>query len=78
VVVHFHDIFLPDPYPPEWEWRGYNEQNAVGTLVSGGIEILWSSRFAATRMADALAGSVAARLPLFEGAVESSLWVRKN
>jgi hypothetical protein len=26
VLVHVHDIFLPDDYPPEWEWRGYNEQ----------------------------------------------------
>ena len=77
VIVHFHDIFLPDPYPAEWAWRGYNEQNAIGALVSGGAEILWSSRYAATRMADALEGSVIARLPLFDGAVETSLWLRK-
>jgi predicted O-methyltransferase YrrM len=78
VVVHFHDIFLPDPYPAEWGWRGYNEQNAVGALIASGAEILWSSRYAATRMKDAVAGSLLARLPLFPGAVETSLWLRKS
>src|SRR6185312_15683863 len=77
VVVHFHDIFLPDPYPAEWEWRGYNEQNAVGALIASGAEVLWSSRYAATRMKEAVAGSLLARLPLFPGAMETSLWLRK-
>jgi len=35
VIVHVHDIFLPFPYPPEWELRGYNEQNALAPLISG-------------------------------------------
>jgi len=77
VVVHFHDIFLPDAYPAEWEWRGYNEQNGVGALIASGAEILWSSRYAATRMKEAVARSPIARLPLFAGAVETSLWIRK-
>ena len=29
VLIHLHDIFLPDPYPAGWAWRGYNEQVAV-------------------------------------------------
>ncbi len=78
-VVHFHDIFLPDDYPPEWGWRAYNEQTGVAALVhSGGYEVLWSSRYVATRMAGALAGTVIERLPLVEGAYESSLWLRKG
>ena len=77
VVVHFHDIFLPDPYPAEWDWRGYNEQNGVGALIASGAEILWSSRYAATRMKEAVSGSPIARLPLFPGAAETSLWLRK-
>ena len=24
VLVHIHDIFLPDGYPTAWSWRGYN------------------------------------------------------
>ena len=78
-IVHFHDIFLPDDYPPEWGWRAYNEQTAIAALVhSGGYEVLWSSRYVTTRMAGALAGTVIERLALVEGAWESSLWLRKG
>jgi len=42
VLVHIHDVFLPDGYPAEWEWRGYNEQLAVATLLQGGgFRLLW-------------------------------------
>ncbi|MEE8394384.1 MAG: class I SAM-dependent methyltransferase [Rhodospirillales bacterium] len=78
VLVHFHDIFLPDDYPPQWEWRAYNEQLGVATLIQGGgYDIIWSSRYVATRMAEALEGTVIKRLGLPQGAFESSLWLRK-
>jgi hypothetical protein len=77
--LHIHDIFLPDDYPAAWDWRGYNEQLAVLPLLfGGGWEVLWSSHFVATRMASALTESVAGTLPLPEGAIESSLWLRKT
>jgi Methyltransferase domain len=77
VLVHFHDIFLPDAYPDEWTWRGYNEQNAIAPLLeSGRWRLLWSSRWVATRMADAVPAAVA-RLPLTPGAFESSLWLER-
>ena len=79
VIVHIHDMFLPDPYPASWAWRGYNEQQAVAALLGGGgYEVLWSSRYAATRLADRLAETVVARLPHFQAAPESSLWLRKT
>ena len=78
VIVHVHDVFLPDDYPPEWEWRGYNEQLGIATLIQGrGYKLLWSSHYAATRMPVAVAGSVARTLPLAERAKESSLWLVK-
>lgn len=78
VIVHFHDVFLPDAYPDEWEWRGYNEQNAVAVLLGAGRwRPLWSSRWVATRMRDAVAASGLARLPLASGAFESSLWIER-
>ena len=43
VRVHFHDIFLPDPYPASWAWRRYNEQEAVGRLIGHGYEMEFSS-----------------------------------
>lgn len=79
VFVHFHDMFLPDAYPAEWAWRHYNEQSAVGALMFGGsYRLLWSSRFATTRMADAVDRNVIGQLPLPIGAFESSLWLQKT
>lgn len=78
-LVHVHDIFLPDPYPAEWAWRGYNEQLAwAPLLVAGGWRVLFASRFVSTRMADALADGVVGSLPLPAGAYESSLWLEKT
>ncbi len=79
VVAHFHDIFLPDGYPEAWAWRGYNEQLGVAALIStGGAEILFASHYVMTRMAEALRPTVVARLPIIDGAVESSLWLAKR
>ncbi|CAH1660587.1 class I SAM-dependent methyltransferase [Chelatococcus sp.] len=79
VVVHIHDIFLPDAYPAEWDWRGYNEQLVVGALMQGGgYETLFASRYVATRMAARVNETVLARLPLQSGAHETSLWLRKR
>ena len=76
VLIHIHDVFLPDDYPPEWAWRGYNEQLAVAPLIGGGTyRVLWSSHYVATRMARALEGTVLSRLDIPEGAFESSLWL---
>jgi hypothetical protein len=79
VIVHIHDIYLPDDYPLRWAWRGYNEQQGVAALLQGnGYEILFSSHFATSRLADILAASVIDRLELFNGAAETSLWLEKR
>jgi predicted O-methyltransferase YrrM len=78
VLVHIHDVLLPDPYPAAWAWRGYNEQVAVACLLQcGGWAIRFASRYLATRHADRLQQGVIGRLPLPEGAVEGSLWLEK-
>lgn len=76
--VFFHDILLPDGYPEDWTWRGYNEQNAVAALLQGGWEIVFASHYAATRMSDRVASGVAGRLPLVDGALETGLWLRRK
>ncbi len=79
VLVQFHDIFLPDDYPAEWAWRGYNEQQGVlALLAGGGWRAVFASHYVATRMADAIAAGAAARLPLPAGARESAFWLRKE
>jgi predicted O-methyltransferase YrrM len=78
VLVHVHDVFLPDPYPKHWAWRGYNEQVAVASLLAGGgWSIRFASRYLVTREADRLARGVIGRLPLPGGALETSLWLEK-
>ncbi len=74
VLVHVHDIFLPGGYPDGWRLRGYNEQNAVAPLLSGGrLRILFGSRFCLDHMGadvDRLAGFIPRPVPV----LESSLW----
>lgn len=78
-MVHIHDIFLPDPYPAAWAWRGYNEQQGVAALLQGSAwRILWASHFVRTACAELLANSVVNRLPLKPGAYEASLWLEKR
>jgi predicted O-methyltransferase YrrM len=77
VLIHLHDIFLPESYPPEWAWRGYNEQLLAGALLQGGgYELLFASRYVVTSRPEWLA--VVADLPLPAGAFETSLWLRKR
>lgn len=75
VLIHIHDILLPDPYPDQWAWRGYTEQNGVAPLLLGAADVVFSSHYALTRMG---AGDVVARLPIPDGAVETSLWLRRG
>jgi hypothetical protein len=46
-------------------------------LSSGSFDVLFASAFVVRNMPEALAGSCVANLPLVEGAIESSLWLRK-
>jgi hypothetical protein len=79
VILHIHDIFLPDDYPAIWAWRAYNEQLGIVALLCGGHwKPLFASQYVVTRMASALTGKVLDELPLVEGALESSLWLKKG
>jgi hypothetical protein len=79
VLLHVHDIFLPDPYPAEWGWRGYNEQTAIAPLIHQDVwKVLFASRYAATRLQDAVAKSAVAALPLEPGAFECGLWLVRD
>ncbi len=76
VLVHIHDVFLPDPYPRDWKWRGYAEQSGLGGWIAGmGAEVVFASRFASTRM-KAEDRPAIATLPS-TGAPSSSLWLRR-
>lgn len=77
VLVHFHDIFLPDPYPGEWRLREYTEQLGLsGWLLSGAYEPLIANAYVCSRMADRVASAFAdIDDPRRTG---SSLWIRRK
>jgi Methyltransferase domain len=78
VLVHFHDIFLPDAYPGAWARRGYNEQISVGALMlGGGYKPIFASHYI-IHYTDLLAGTVVERLPRAPGGFQASLWLRKG
>jgi predicted O-methyltransferase YrrM len=77
VLVHIHDVALPDPYPAEWVWRGYTEQNGLaGWILGGAFRPVFASHYALTRM-DADTRPAIAALPLPKSAFETSLWLRR-
>jgi hypothetical protein len=74
VRLHFHDIFLPDPYPEIWAWRRYNEQQALERLLGAG----YAAEFSSHQAQKGELNGVLARLPLLPGALESSFWACKR
>jgi hypothetical protein len=77
VVVHVHDIFLPDEYPQSWvlgEGRSWNEQYLLQALLvdSHGYRILFGSHCASLWLADAVESSFGGR---FGG---GSLWLERT
>lgn len=77
VVIHIHDVFMPDNYPASWAWRGYNEQLTVlPLLTSKAFRPLFASHYVETRMKEETAASLIATLPS-SLAPATSLWLEK-
>lgn len=76
VLVHFHDIFLPFPYPPSWSEFRFNEQNAlIGWLLSGRFRPIFASHFVWREMKAELA-AVCPGFPLDTVDNGGSLWLQ--
>ena len=76
VIVHFHDIFLPFPYPKDWTDRCYNEQNGIiSWLLSGLLEPMFASHYVWREMNDELS-AICKNFPLNTNANGGSLWLR--
>jgi hypothetical protein len=79
VIVHIHDIFLPDEYPKAWvfdEGRNWNEQYVLHAFLMFNPEwhVLWAAHFMQTRHADA----VEAVFPRFQSlGPGGSFWMRR-
>ena len=77
VIVHLHDIFLPDDYPLNWKQRNYSEQNGlVGWLLGGAFEILWPANYVYTRHTSLVEAAVGSVCDVGRGG--GSLWLRKT
>jgi predicted O-methyltransferase YrrM len=81
VLVHFHDIFLPADYPPEWNDRYYSEQYLLACYLlapTPGFEIVLANSFIS---GDSALNSILAPLwqhPAMQGVEKHgcSFWVR--
>ena len=78
VLIQIHDIFLPDNYPEEWAWRGYNEQSGIAALLYGAnYEVVFSSHYVTSRMGPLLQTTILREINHLEHNYSSSLWIRK-
>lgn len=77
VMVHIHDVFLPDEYPKVWaidEGRNWNEQYVLRAFLqfNNAWKVLWSAYYMATRQTQAVM-DVFPRFPLLGGG--GSFWM---
>ena len=80
VLVHIHDIFLPDEYSKRWvidEGRNWNEQYVVRAFLqyNHAFEVVWASYYMCTRHA-AETAAIFPRFPKYGGG--GSLWLRRR
>ncbi len=80
VIVHFHDIFLPFPYPRSWvvdELRFWNEQYVLQALLtfSSSFEVLWAGNYMNHKHPDALRRAFPSYRP--NETAPGSFWIRK-
>ena len=76
VILHFHDIFLPFPYPTEWQPYRFNEQNSlISWLLTGRLEPMFASHYIWREMKANLQ-AICKGFPLHTPANGGSLWLR--
>jgi hypothetical protein len=82
VIVHIHDIFMPDEYPEKWVRtyrRFWNEQYLVQAFLSFNehFEILWAGRYMYLRHPDEIGKAFNSYRECIDGG-PTSLWIRKT
>lgn len=81
VLIHIHDIFLPEDYPAKWileDRTFYNEQYLVQAFLcfNRGIEVLWAERYMKLKHSREVQG-VFRKVGYRENHVSNSLWMRR-
>jgi len=85
VLVHFHDIFLPNEYPRRWVYelrRFWNEQYFLQAFLAfnGAFEVLWAGAYMHAHHPDRLAAAFASyrrRRGDVEWIGPGSFWLRR-
>ena len=80
VMVHFHDIFLPDEYPQKWvidQGRNWNEQYLLRAFLQYNTnwDVIWSAHFMSTRYSNAVQETFPDFPELGGG---GSFWIKRN
>jgi Methyltransferase domain len=79
VLIHVHDIFLPDEYPKRWvidERRNWNEQYLLRAFMefNSHFEVIWAAHYMSTRHVEAVRMTFP-RYPDLGGG--GSFWLRR-
>jgi len=78
VHIHFHDVFLPLEYPPQWiyEGRAWNEAYLLRAFLqyNDTFEVVFTNTFMGHFHADLMNE----RMPLFMRNPGASFWIRKT
>ncbi|MFC5404612.1 class I SAM-dependent methyltransferase [Cohnella soli] len=86
VLVHFHDIFLPEDYPASWSARFYNEQYMLAATLLGqqsAYEIVFPAYFisqdvALAQLAQPLVDRIGSKAAQSLQPSGGSFWIRKK
>jgi hypothetical protein len=82
VLVHIHDIFLPEEYPKDWLRRRFfwNEQYLLQAFLIGnsGFEVVWGQRYSELRFPAQYARAFADRTTPAENSGSYSFWIRRT
>ena len=77
VLVHVHDIFLPDDYPAAMRRWSFSEQNAlIGWIVSGFFEVVFPAHYVRRAHGDLVEAALGAFPPLVRSR-PGSIWLRR-
>jgi hypothetical protein len=77
VLVHIHDIFLPDAYPDAFQKRGYDEQDHLAVFLNSNTE--WKIEFAANWFSKQEPDELKAQFVSFtDERTPGSFWIRKE
>ena len=80
VIVQFHDIFLPFPYPKSWvvdQLRFWNEQYILQAFLAfnSSFEILWAGNYMSHKHSDDLRRAFPSYRP--NETIPGSFWIKK-